>query len=70
MNISNHQLGFHSIVRAARFQEFERFKKFGESLLSKSTKLAEVIGDLEAALEESGKGEDSGDGRRVAQPIS
>ena len=70
MNISNHPLGVHTIVRTARSQEFDRFKKFGESLLSKSTKLAEIIGELEAALEESGKGEDSSDGRRVAQPTS
>ena len=70
MNISNHPLGFHTIVRADRYQEFERFKKFGESLLSKSAKLAEAIGDIEAALEESGKGQDSSDGKRVAQPTS
>ena len=51
-------------------QEWDRFKKFGDSLLGKCTKLSEIITDLEQALEESGKTPDTADHKRATKPIT
>ncbi|CAL1152960.1 unnamed protein product [Cladocopium goreaui] len=49
--------------------EWERFKKFADSLLVKCTKLSEIIADLEQALEESGKTPDTGDHKRATKSV-
>lgn len=51
-------------------QELERFKSFSSSLLSKESKLQDLVTDLEKALEELGKPADSTDGKRVSKYIA
>ena len=48
-------------------QEYDRFKRFSDSLLSRASKLSELITDLEMALEESKKPADSTEAKRVKQ---
>lgn len=50
-------------------QEFVKFRQFGDSLLTRSTKLTEIIGSLEAALEQNQKGPESLEGKRVTKPL-
>ena len=51
-------------------QEYEKFGRFGDSLISRSGKLTELSQQLESALAEAGKSEDSADGKRVAKSDS
>ena len=46
-------------------QEFDRFKSFANSLLSRSNKLSELISDLQAAADYVEKGPDTPEGARV-----
>ena len=50
-------------------QELVKFRQFGDSLLTRSTKLTELIGSLEAALETNQKGPESLEGKRVTKPL-
>lgn len=50
------------------FEEYGKFKQFTDSLITRSSKLAELINSLEGALEESGKDAESADGKRVSKP--
>ena len=50
-------------------QEFVKFRQFGDSLLTRSTKLTEIIGNLEATLEQMHKGPESLEGKRVTKPL-
>lgn len=45
------------------------FNQFKGSLLTKSSKLADLVGDVERALDETGKGPDSTEGKRVAKSL-
>eukprot|EP00438_Fugacium_kawagutii_P002681 Skav218890 [mRNA] locus=scaffold328:112567:122918:- [translate_table: standard] len=47
--------------------EYATFKKFGDSLLTKASKLTDLVADLEKAFEESGKSEDSFEGKRLTK---
>lgn len=49
-----------------QFQEYNNFKKFGESLLSKSGKLTDLISTLESAVD--GKSDSSPDFKRAQKP--
>lgn len=49
-------------------QEYDKFTRFTDSLLSRSSKLANIAQQLENTLEELGKGPESSDGKRVAKP--
>ncbi|CAK8993376.1 Uncharacterized protein SCF082_LOCUS3479 [Durusdinium trenchii] len=51
-------------------QEFERFKAFTSSLLSRASKIADMISELEAATEAAGKGPETADGKRVAKLVT
>lgn len=46
-------------------QEFEKFTRFADSLLTKSSKLSELSQQLESALADTGKSSDSPDAKRV-----
>lgn len=60
-----------SVVHGAhRNQEYSKFARFAESLLQRSTKLSDLIGNLHAALEQCGKSEDSLEGKRVTKPMT
>jgi len=49
-------------------QEHVKFTRFTDSLLTRSSKLANLAQQLENALEELGKGPETSDGKRVAKP--
>ena len=51
-------------------QEFDRFKTFSTSLLNRSTKLSELVVELETAAEAAGKGPETNEGERVKKPNS
>ena len=51
-------------------QEYEKFQRFTDSLISRSGKLSELSQQLESTLAEVGKSEDSPDGKRVAKSDS
>jgi len=46
-------------------QEYNRFKRFSDSLLARSGKLSELVSDLEREVDESEKGEESSEVKRV-----
>lgn len=46
-------------------QEYEKFVRFGDSLLTRSSKLAELSQQLEDALSESKKGPESSESKKV-----
>jgi hypothetical protein len=46
-------------------QEYEKFARFTDSLLSRSSKLTELISGLEAAFAETGKSDTCSEGIRV-----
>lgn len=48
-------------------QEFEKFTMFTSSLLTRSSKLADLVQQLETALMEAGKAEDTLEGKRVTR---
>ena len=48
-----------------RLQEYQQFKKFGDSLLSRSSKMTDLIGQLEAFVD--GKAEDNAELKRIKQ---
>lgn len=48
-------------------QEYEKYGRFTESLLSRASKLTELCQRLETALVDSGKSEDSSEGKRVSK---
>lgn len=49
-------------------EEYAKFLKFSDSLLTRSSKLADLISNLETALEESGKSKDGSEAGRVKKP--
>ena len=51
--------------KKCHLQEHQKFKQFTDSLLSRSSKVTDLIGQLEDALAESGKGDESSDAQRV-----
>ena len=51
-------------------QEFDRFKSFATSLLNRSTKLSELVVDLETAADAACKGPETNEGKRVKKPNS
>lgn len=51
-------------------QEHQKFKTFTDSLLARSAKISELIGQLESALQEAGKDSESHEGKRVTKPTS
>eukprot|EP00435_Cladocopium_sp_Y103_P052125 s815_g16.t1 len=58
-------------VRASNIfeQEYEKFVRFGDSLIARSGKLSELAQQLESTLVEAGKSEDSADGKRVSKCV-
>lgn len=46
-------------------EEYGKFAKFTDSLLARSTKLSDLIGQLESCLTETNKTQDSIEGKRV-----
>lgn len=62
-HVANHFSGNYSYVQ--HLQEHEKFARFTDNLLSRASKLSELSQALESALAESGKAEDSPDGKRV-----
>lgn len=50
-------------------QEFDRFKSFASSLLSRSSKIDDLIAELENAVGIAKKGPETPEGRRVATSI-
>lgn len=53
-----------------RCKEYQKFKQFADSLLTRSSKLTDIIGQLEGLLGESGKDPESSDGKRVTKSLS
>lgn len=51
-------------------KEYQKFKQFSDSLLTRSSKLTEIIAQLETLLGETGKDEQSSEGKRVSKPFS
>ena len=51
------------------WQEYAKFNKFTDSLLTRAGKLSDLIASLETALEESGKPKDGSEGERVKRPL-
>lgn len=51
-------------------QEYDRFNRFANALLSRSNKLSEMISDLEATAEIAKKGPETSEGVRVKKPGS
>ena len=49
-------------------QDFHKFKVFTDSLLTRNSKIAELISQLENELIETGKSEDSPEANRVGKP--
>ncbi len=49
-------------------QEYQKFKVFTDSLLSRNSKLVELISQLENELIENGKSENSPEAKRVGKP--
>ena len=58
----------HLIVWIVNVKEFQKFTTFTNSLLNRSSKLSELISQLEIELGD--KGEESIEGKRVAKPLS
>ena len=52
-------------VASMLMQEYEKFARFTDSLLSRSSKLTELISSLEAAFAETEKSDTSAEGIRV-----
>lgn len=59
--ISFHKCFFSTI------QEFEKFARFTDSLLTRASKLSELSQQLESAFDEAGKSRDSPDGQRLTR---
>ncbi|CAL1140564.1 unnamed protein product [Cladocopium goreaui] len=51
-------------------QEFDRFKTFANSLLGRSSKISDLISELEGAAEIAKKGSETSDGQRVAKLVT
>lgn len=51
-------------------KEYIKFKQFADSLLSRATKLTELVGELEGTLEEINKGPETLEAQRVSRPYT
>ena len=63
---------FHALItvdHVMMLQEYAKFCKFSDSLLSRASKLADLIASLETALQESGKDAESTEAHRVKKPL-
>lgn len=50
-------------------QEFDRFKSFASSLLSRSSKISDLIAELETSVAIAKKGPETSEGKRVTTSI-
>jgi len=62
-------LSYTCVQQLSKIQEFDRFKTFANSLLGRSSKISDLISELEGAAEIAKKGSETSDGQRVAKSI-